>query len=213
MIFTVLTPLVVGIFDQDIPRKVALRFPGLYRQGPRNEYFRWLSRFGWFLSGMAGSGLVFSGVMLADYLRSDRPTGRVVDLWANGEVMFTTVIITVHLYMATVLDHWTWLHHLAIWGSIVLWIVFILAYGNFGPNAIFNENIRWTFESMVVNRVHAWLVFLLVPALAILPDFLWRQTMKMVRPADHQIVQVRPGLDALHLSGCMPTLVHAHTLN
>lgn len=35
-----------------------------------------------------------------------------------GTLLFTVVVLTVHLELATVLEHWTWLHHFAIWFSI-----------------------------------------------------------------------------------------------
>lgn len=31
VIFTSVTPLAIGIFDQDVPRKVSIKYPGLYR--------------------------------------------------------------------------------------------------------------------------------------------------------------------------------------
>ena len=34
-----------------------------------------------------------------------------------GTLLFTVVVLTVHLELATVLEHWTWLHHFAIWFS------------------------------------------------------------------------------------------------
>ena len=35
-----------------------------------------------------------------------------------GSILFTVVILTVHLEVACVLDHWTVMHHISIWFSI-----------------------------------------------------------------------------------------------
>ena len=35
-----------------------------------------------------------------------------------GTLLFTVVVLTVHLELATVLEHWTWLHHFAICFSV-----------------------------------------------------------------------------------------------
>lgn len=35
-----------------------------------------------------------------------------------GSILFTVVIVTVHLEVASVFDHWTPFHHLAIWFSV-----------------------------------------------------------------------------------------------
>lgn len=37
VIFTALTPIIIGIFDRDVDREMGLRFPQLYRQGGRRE--------------------------------------------------------------------------------------------------------------------------------------------------------------------------------
>ena len=46
-----------------------------------------------------------------------REAGHPFSLPYVGVVLFSVVIITVHLQLATVVDQWTWLHHVAIWGS------------------------------------------------------------------------------------------------
>jgi hypothetical protein len=33
VVFTVLTPFVIGVFDRDVDKSMALRFPWLYKQG------------------------------------------------------------------------------------------------------------------------------------------------------------------------------------
>lgn len=35
-----------------------------------------------------------------------------------GSTLFSVVIITVHLQLASMLTYWTWVHHLCIWGGI-----------------------------------------------------------------------------------------------
>ncbi len=35
--------------------------------------------------------------------------------------MFTVIVVLVHLQLASVLEQWTWIHHLAIWGSVCEW--------------------------------------------------------------------------------------------
>jgi len=35
-----------------------------------------------------------------------------------GSILFTVVVVTVHLQVASILEHWTPFHHLAIWFSV-----------------------------------------------------------------------------------------------
>ena len=32
--------------------------------------------------------------------------------------MFTSIVLTIHLHLTMVEEAWTWVHHLAIWGSV-----------------------------------------------------------------------------------------------
>jgi len=74
---------------------------------------------------MRGSG-TWSHSDLAYALQEWRVQGRVqgvgVDeqMWCLqvGSILFTVVIVTVHLEVASVLDHWTPFHHLSIWVSV-----------------------------------------------------------------------------------------------
>lgn len=38
------------------------------------------------------------------------------------------VVVTVCLKAGLITNHWTWLTHLSIWGSIILWFLFMIIY-------------------------------------------------------------------------------------
>ena len=65
------------------------------------------------------AGLILAMVLLgSDPLEVDRASGQSFTLGQNGVLMFSIVVVTVHLQLAMSLDHWTWMHHASIWGSI-----------------------------------------------------------------------------------------------
>lgn len=51
----------------------------------------------------------------------------------TGNMVYTYVVITVCLKAGLETDAWTWVTHLAIWGSIASWFIFLLVYSNFWP--------------------------------------------------------------------------------
>lgn len=74
---------------------------------------------GWLGTAFLHAAIIVVMVLVgADSLDSDSGGGHTWSLLRNGLLMFTIVIITVHLQLAIVIDQWIWLHHLAIWGSI-----------------------------------------------------------------------------------------------
>ena len=92
---------------------------GLYQAGPRNRYFDLKAVVGWLVNSAFQSVVVFVMVMgaLAPE-RADRHTGRTAGQWQTGATLFTVVIITVHLEISSVIDHWTWLHAFSIIFSV-----------------------------------------------------------------------------------------------
>jgi len=87
--------------------------------GQRNLYFSLPAIVGWLGTAFLHAALIVIMVLLgADSLDSDSRSGHAWSLLRNGLLMFTIVIITVHLQLAMVIDQWTWIHHIAIWGSI-----------------------------------------------------------------------------------------------
>jgi len=61
------------------------------------------------------------------------PDGTVADLWFFGTTIFTINILTVTFKAALIADFWSVWTHLAFWGSVSLWFLFILCYGSLWP--------------------------------------------------------------------------------
>ncbi len=51
-------------------------------------------------------------------LYADRHSGRTAGQWQTGATLFTAVIITVHVEISSVIDHWTWVHAFSVTFSV-----------------------------------------------------------------------------------------------
>lgn len=93
--------------------------PLLLSTGQKNIYFNLRAILGWLSVAMLHALIILLIVLLgADGLEADRGTGVTWGLQQNGVLMFSIVVITVHLQLTVTIDQWTWLHHVSIWGSI-----------------------------------------------------------------------------------------------
>ena len=54
---------------------------------------------------------------------ADRRSGTTFSHWQTGATLFTAVLLTIHLEITSIIDRWTWLHHLAVEGSICEWML------------------------------------------------------------------------------------------
>lgn len=115
VIFTILPPLVIGIFDQFVSARMLDRYPQLYRLGQENHFFNPVRFFYWVgnaffhsavsvhLHMMRGAAakiltdkqLLFTFSVLTfryDLIQSD---GKNSGLWVWGTTLYLTILLTV----------------------------------------------------------------------------------------------------------------------
>ena len=57
-------------------------------------------------------------VLYPNYLYAYRKEGGTISMPELGNLTYTIILVTIHVQIALVLEHWTVFHHAAIWGSI-----------------------------------------------------------------------------------------------
>ena len=58
----------------------------------------------------------------------NRESGHVWGTYETGITMFSTIILTVHLEVASIEEQWTVFHHVAVWLSVFVWWIFLLCF-------------------------------------------------------------------------------------
>mmetsp|Transcript_27781 Transcript_27781/g.60882 ORF Transcript_27781/g.60882 Transcript_27781/m.60882 type:complete len:264 (-) Transcript_27781:250-1041(-) len=194
VVFTAAAPVVIGMFDRDVDKSMSLQYPALYKQGTQNTYFNAWAISGWLFSAVYQSGIVLVMVLVGypPWL-ADRAGGQAVTMYQAGVLMFSTILVTVHLQLVSIMEQWTWLHHLAIWGSQAIWWVFLLAFGAF-PMSL-SQNLYHLFVGVVGASPQYWLFVLLVPVACVMPDFFVRALRRHLAPEPHQLVAERQLLE------------------
>eukprot|EP00850_Spirogloea_muscicola_P023031 SM000324S12588 [mRNA] locus=s324:28481:30696:+ [translate_table: standard] len=187
VIFTAFPICVVACIDQDVKAATRLRFPGLYRQGQRNSFFTVVPIIGWLLNGLVQSAICTYLVLAYYWIGADRSNGRTPDLLSIGTTLFTVILFTVNLELVLAVQYWAWPLHVAVWGELVLWFLFLLVVGAF-PDS-WNPRTRKLFVDIVAPAPSFYVVVLLVTVAALLPDLLGRYIMRTYFPEDHHIVQ------------------------
>jgi len=184
--FTSFPVFAVGIFDKDVTAASGIEFPGLYGQGPRNEYFGVKLRAYWILNGLYQSVVTYF-LVFAVMGRgiSDRADGQSAELAVAGMTAYTCIVLTVSLQLASIIETWTWIHHYLIWGSVMFWFYFIAIYSIQNPDYI-GEAVH--LFAIAANSPNFWLLLVLIPIACLLPDFLIRAVRRHLYPADHQII-------------------------
>jgi len=132
VLFTFFPILVFGLLDQDVSKHMMYKHPELYLTGHSHHHFNAKKFWSWIVSAILHSAVIFfvtTEIFENGTISSD---GTVSDLWSMGTTIYLIVLLTVSLKLALEARTWTWIFHLALWGSIALYFFWMLIYGLVG---------------------------------------------------------------------------------
>ncbi|KMZ65115.1 putative Phospholipid-transporting ATPase [Zostera marina] len=187
VILTSLPVISLGVFEQDVSSDVCLQFPALYQQGPKNLFFDWTRILGWMANGILSSLIIFFLIIGIFYDQAFASNGQTSDKCIIGTAMFTSIIWTVNIQIFLMINHFTWIQHVFVWGSIITWYLFLLAFGNLSP--IISGHAYKILEEVVGPAPIFWFVTLLIAIVCNIPYFVRSSFERMLNPMDHHIIQ------------------------
>ncbi|CAL1282938.1 unnamed protein product [Larinioides sclopetarius] len=153
-----------------------LKFPAMYKSSQSSEFFNVHVFWVWIFDSIAHSVLLF----WLTYLSVDNDI-----VWSNGRdggylvfgnMVYTFVVVTVCLKAGLEMNAWTWLTHLAIWGSIASWFIFLWGYSNFWPTLPIAADMVG-MDHMLLSSAVFWMGLVIIPFIALVGDF----TFKVIR--------------------------------
>ncbi|XP_072959204.1 probable phospholipid-transporting ATPase 4 [Typha angustifolia] len=187
VVLTSLPVISLGVFEQDVSSEVCLQFPALYQQGPKNLFFDWYRILGWMGNGLYSSLIIFFLNVIIFCNQSFRGGGQTADMAAVGTTMFTCIIWAVNMQIALTMSHFTWIQHVFVWGSIITWYLFLVAYGMSSPS-ISGNNYQILLEALGPAPLY-WAVTLLVTAACNIPYLAHISFQRACNPLDHHVIQ------------------------
>ncbi|XP_020292724.1 probable phospholipid-transporting ATPase IA isoform X3 [Pseudomyrmex gracilis] len=170
VVFTAAPPLAMGLFDKVCSAETHLAHPGLYATKNNGESFFNIKVFWiWIANALIHSSLLYWLPLMALKEGVVWANGRDGGYLLLGNFVYTYVVVTVCAKAGLIINSWTWVTHLATWGSIILWFLFIFIYSNFWPvlnvGAVMLGNDKMLFSSPVF-----WLGLILIPTAVLLLD-------------------------------------------
>uniref|UniRef100_A0A5S6PYI7 Phospholipid-transporting ATPase n=1 Tax=Trichuris muris TaxID=70415 RepID=A0A5S6PYI7_TRIMR len=173
VLFTAAPPLAIGLFDRTASANTMVKYPTLYKLSQNKESFNVKIFWMWIMNAIYHSVILFWFSKLAFAHEVVWANGRVGGLYMLGNSVYTYVVVTVCLKAALELDAWTWLCHLAIWGSIGAWFVFLFIYCNFWPNVPLGPEMAG-MDIVVLSSGFFWMGLFFMPVVTLLFDVVYR---------------------------------------
>ncbi|KAK4785214.1 hypothetical protein SAY86_001903 [Trapa natans] len=185
--FTSLPVVALGVFDQDVSSRFCLRFPRLYQEGVQNILFSWSRITSWMFNGFLSAVSVFFLCITALEPQAFNEDGQVADGGIMGSVMYTCIVWIANLQMALSVSYFTMIHHLLIWGSIILWYLFLLTHGTITPTI--STSAYKVFVEALAPTPTFWVITFFVVVSTLLPYLAFCSIQMWFFHTYHEIIQ------------------------
>ncbi|KAK1175318.1 putative phospholipid-transporting ATPase IA isoform X3 [Acipenser oxyrinchus oxyrinchus] len=177
VIFTALPPLTLGIFERSCRKENMLKYPELYKSSQNAMGFNSKVFWGHCLNGLFHSIILFWFPLKAFQHDAVFANGKTPDYLLLGNMVYTFVVITVCLKAGLETSSWTMFSHIAIWGSIAIWVVFFGIYSSLWPVISLAPDMSGEAYMMFSSSVF-WMGLLFIPVTSLLFDVTYKVAKK-----------------------------------
>ncbi|KAF8070424.1 calcium transporting ATPase [Lyophyllum atratum] len=188
VVFTVLPPLVIGVFDQFVSARILDRYPQLYMLGQRNEFFTKTAFWLWVANALYHSIILYGFSIVLFWGDLKQSDGLDTGHWFWGTTLYLAVLLTVLGKAALISDLWTKYTVAAIPGSFAFTMLFLPLYAVVAPAIGFSTEYSGIVSHLWTNGVF-YFVLLLIPIFCLSRDFAWKYYRRTYRPLSYHIAQ------------------------
>ncbi|KAG7098494.1 hypothetical protein E1B28_000438 [Marasmius oreades] len=188
VLFTVLPPLVIGIFDQFVSARILDRYPQLYMVGQKNEFFTKTSFWMWITNALYHSLILYAFSVILWWGDIKQTSGLDTGHWVWGTALYLAVLLTVLGKAALISDIWTKYTVAAIPGSFAFTMVFLPIYAVVAPAIGFSTEYQGIVDQLWTNGIFYFMI-LMVPILCLARDFAWKYYRRTYMPSSYHIAQ------------------------
>nr|XP_043896159.1 phospholipid-transporting ATPase IA isoform X2 [Solea senegalensis] len=178
VLFTALPPLTLGIFERSCRKENMLKYPELYKTSQNAMGFNTKVFWAHCLNGLFHSVILFWFPLQAFRHDTVFGDGKTPDYLLLGNMVYTFVVITVCLKAGLETSSWTMFSHIAIWGSIGLWVVFFLIYSSLWPLIPLAPDMSGEATVMFSSGVF-WMGLFFIPITSLVFDVAYKVVKKV----------------------------------
>eukprot|EP01113_Clastostelium_recurvatum_P017915 TRINITY_DN2113_c0_g1_i1.p1 TRINITY_DN2113_c0_g1~~TRINITY_DN2113_c0_g1_i1.p1 ORF type:complete len:1143 (-),score=265.23 TRINITY_DN2113_c0_g1_i1:444-3872(-) len=190
VVWTFFPVIIMGVLDKDVGEDMVYDHPQLYRTGPEKYHFNTKVFWGWVGNGLFHSLLIYTFPALIFRHTNPFHSGQDIDLFTLGVVSYTCVVLTVNLKLGIEIRYWTWMNHLFVWGSILVYVLWLMIFGVFFELSTSDVGSDIYYSIFHLYRTPLfYLAIILVPFLCLWRDISWKYVYRTSLPKSYHIVQ------------------------
>ncbi|CAG8497060.1 14530_t:CDS:2 [Acaulospora morrowiae] len=183
LFFTCIAVLSIGLFDRDVPDRVATEVPELYQMGIKQKAYTMPMFFVFMMEGIYQSLVCFFVPYLAYGNVSSNNHGRQPDYLELGTTMAVACIAMANFFTGFNSQCWTVFHYISVFGSTALIFIYISIY-----SLIPMVDVYGYYEVIYASGVF-WFCLFIIILLCMLPRYLWKFFQRNYFPTDVDIIQ------------------------
>ncbi|KAJ7350407.1 calcium transporting ATPase [Mycena albidolilacea] len=188
VLFSLLPPLVIGIFDQFVSARILDRYPQLYTLGQKNVFFTKTAFWMWVGNALYHSFLLYGFSIILFWGDLKQSDGLDSGHWFWGTTLYLAVLLTVLGKAALISDLWTKYTVAAIPGSFIFAMFFLPLYAWLTPLIGFSQEYSGLVPRVWTDWIF-YLVLLFIPIFCLSRDFAWKYYRRTYMPASYHIAQ------------------------
>uniref|UniRef100_A0A4W4HGY5 Phospholipid-transporting ATPase n=1 Tax=Electrophorus electricus TaxID=8005 RepID=A0A4W4HGY5_ELEEL len=165
VIFTALPPLTLGIFERSCRKENMLKYPELYKTSQNAMGFNTKVFWAHCLNGLFHSVILFWFPLKAFQHDTVFGNGKTPDYLLLGNMVYTVSFVLLSFPIQ--------FSHIAIWGSIALWVVFFGIYSSLWPLIPFAPDMSGEADMMFSSGVF-WTGLLFIPITSLVFDLAYK---------------------------------------
>uniref|UniRef100_A0A8D3AJ75 Phospholipid-transporting ATPase n=1 Tax=Scophthalmus maximus TaxID=52904 RepID=A0A8D3AJ75_SCOMX len=169
VLFTALPPLTLGIFERSCRKENMLKYPELYKTSQNAMGFNTKVFWAHCLNGLFHSVILFWFPLKAFQHDTVFGNGRTPDYLLLGNMVYT---VSAPISLAGSFSH------IAIWGSIVLWVVFFIIYSSLWPLIPLAPDMSGEASMMFSSGVF-WMGLVFIPITSLAFDVAYKVVKKV----------------------------------
>uniref|UniRef100_A0A4W3IKH5 Phospholipid-transporting ATPase n=1 Tax=Callorhinchus milii TaxID=7868 RepID=A0A4W3IKH5_CALMI len=171
--FTALPPFALGIFEKSCRKENMLKYPELYKASQNTLNFNTKVFWVYCLNGLFHSFILFwFPLKVFENGKQHRQT-EIFSRILSGYFYFLYVVVTVCLKAGLETSSWTIFSHVAIWGSILIWLLFFGIYSVMWPTFSIASDIVGQASILLKSGVF-WMGFIFIPIASLSMDLAFK---------------------------------------
>eukprot|EP00062_Callorhinchus_milii_P005095 gi/632944182/ref/XP_007887359.1/ PREDICTED: probable phospholipid-transporting ATPase IA [Callorhinchus milii] len=186
--FTALPPFALGIFEKSCRKENMLKYPELYKASQNTLNFNTKVFWVYCLNGLFHSFILFWFPLKVFENDNVFANGKTPDYLLLGNSVYTYVVVTVCLKAGLETSSWTIFSHVAIWGSILIWLLFFGIYSVMWPTFSIASDIVGQASILLKSGVF-WMGFIFIPIASLSMDLAFKVIKRSFRKTIAEEVQ------------------------